>query len=90
MKIFMKHNASGPLFVIRSRFDPPTPAHRLGYRLREIRSQSGFVSNLEKKCLAPEAAVAAGAWTLHPVKDSQIFAIVEQHIKMQSSASTRE
>jgi hypothetical protein len=70
--------------------DLPTTAHRLGYRLREIRSQSGFVSNLEKKCLAPEAAVAAGAWTLHPVKDSQIFAIVEQHIKMQSSASTRE
>ena len=86
----MKHNASSPLFVVRSRFDPPSPAHRLGYRLRKIRSQRAFVSNLEKKCLSPESAVAAGAWTLHPVKDSQIFAIVEQHIKKQSSASTRE
>ena len=59
--------------------DLPTTAHRAGYRLREIPSQGKFVQNLEKNRPSPADAIASGAWTIHPVKDAQTFAIVETH-----------
>ena len=70
--------------------DLPTTAHRLGYRLREIPSQGKFVQNLEKNRPSPTEAMASGAWSLHPVKDAQTFAIVEKHLNMQHSYSTCE
>jgi hypothetical protein len=70
--------------------DLPTTAHRLGYRLREIPSQGKFVQNLEINRPSPTDAMASGAWSLHPVKDAQTFAIVEKHLNMQHSYSTCE
>jgi hypothetical protein len=70
--------------------DLPTKAHRLGYRLREIPSQGKFVQNLEINRPSPTDAMASGAWSLHPVKDAQTFAIVEKHLNMQHSYSTCE
>ena len=70
--------------------DLPTTAHRLGYRLREIPSQGKFVQNLEINRPSPTDAMASGAWSLHPVKDAQTFAIVEKHLNMQHSCSTCE
>jgi hypothetical protein len=70
--------------------DLPTTAHRLGYRIREVRSQGPFVQNLETKRPSPEDAQASGAWTLHPVKDSHTFEVVEKHLPMRQRSSTRE
>lgn len=70
--------------------DLPTTAHRLGFRLREIPSQGKFVQNLEINRPSPTDAMASGAWSLHPVKDAQTFAIVEKHLHMQHSYSTCE
>jgi len=66
--------------------DLPTTARRLGYRLREIPAQGGFVQNLPTKRPDPHSALAAGAWTLHPVKDFETFAIVENQLNMQHSS----
>lgn len=66
--------------------DLPTTARRLGYRLREIPAQGRFVQNLPTKRPDPHSALAAGAWTLHPVKDSETFAIVENQLNMQHSS----
>lgn len=63
--------------------DLPTTAHRLGYRLQNIPSQNAFVQNLPTKRPDPRTARSAGAWTLHPVKDSLTFEVVEQHLTMQ-------
>ena len=66
--------------------DLPTTAHRLGYRLREIPAQGAFVQNLPQNRPDPHSARDAGAWTLHPVKDSETFAIVENQLNMQHSS----
>ena len=82
----MKHNDSTSLSIVRFHFDLPTTAHRLGYRLREIPAQGAFVQNLPQNRPDPYSARAAGAWTLHPVKDSETFAIVENQLNMQHSS----
>lgn len=49
--------------------DLPTSAHELGFRVCGIPEQDPFVTNLpENLPFSPQKALAAGAWTLHPVK----------------------
>lgn len=46
----------------------PTLAHHLGFRVRDWGEQNRFVHHLGDFSDGIEAARAAGAWTLHPVK----------------------
>lgn len=46
----------------------PTLAHHLGFRLRGYAEQNRFVSPAGDRASEIEGARAAGAWTLHPVK----------------------
>lgn len=62
--------------------DLPTTAHRLGYRVREIPTQGDFVQNLPTNRPDADTALKAGAWTLHPVKDSKTFAAVQRHLNL--------
>lgn len=61
--------------------DMPTTAHRLGFRARRIDRQGRFVKALEKHRPAFEAAVEAGAWSLHPVKDGPTIARIQAHLR---------
>ena len=63
--------------------DLPTTAHHLGYRIRNIPSQHTFVQNLTTKRPDPHTAWSAGAWTLHPVKDTPTFEVVDRYLSMQ-------
>lgn len=49
----------------------PTAAHHLGFRVRPFPAAAGgarFISSLGNRGAEVDAARAAGAWTLHPVK----------------------
>ena len=46
----------------------PTVAHHLGFRVRDFGEQNGFVSASGERGAEMESARAAGAWTVHPVK----------------------
>ena len=49
--------------------DLPTSAHELGFRVLGLPEQDRFVVNLtENLSFSADDALAAGAWTLHPVK----------------------
>lgn len=48
----------------------PTTAHHLGFRMRGYGPQNRFVSALGEKSDQIPSAVAQGAWTLHPVKNT--------------------
>jgi hypothetical protein len=46
----------------------PTVAHHLGFRVRDIPDQNPFVQVLPDREHQRAAALAAGAWAVHPVK----------------------
>lgn len=50
----------------------PSLMHHLGYRLREIPGQKEFVRNVVAREVTRTRALAAGSWTIHPVKGEQI------------------
>jgi hypothetical protein len=60
--------------------DMPTTAHRLGFRARRIDAQGRFVKALEKHLPTLEAALQAGAWSLHPVKDPSTLEKIHAHL----------
>lgn len=60
--------------------DMPTTAHRLGFRARRIDDQGRFVKALEKHRPTLEAALQAGAWTLHPAKDPASLDKILSHL----------
>jgi len=62
--------------------DMPTTAHRLGFRLRRHISQNSFVKALENDRPSLEAALASGAWTLHPVKDAKTLTLIRSHLNV--------
>lgn len=61
--------------------DMPTTAHRHGYRLRRHTAQNPFVKALQKHRPHLEAAITAGAWTLHPVKDPASLDRILAHLQ---------
>ncbi len=46
----------------------PTTAHHLGYRLRDWREQSRYISSLGNFIYAIDQARREGSWTVHPAK----------------------
>jgi hypothetical protein len=48
----------------------PTVAHHLGYRVRNLPEQNAWVKNLPDPEINVAAAMAGGAWTVHPIKET--------------------
>ncbi len=52
----------------------PTTAHHLGYRVRDFADQSPFANMHEQRTTSElDNATAAGAWSLHKVKDIELL-----------------